>query len=50
MFAHIPNGLSEAVNRRTDNAVAKRKGQTIIYTTLLIKLMIEQQEQNWDFI
>jgi hypothetical protein len=33
----MPKGYSEAINRRTDNTVAKRKnpkGQTIIYETL----------------
>jgi hypothetical protein len=40
-------GLSEAVNRRTDNTMDKRKrtkGQTTIFRTLHRKLKIEQHE------
>jgi hypothetical protein len=40
----IPEGSPESVNRRTDNAMAKRKrrkGQTMIYNILHIKLKIE---------
>jgi hypothetical protein len=43
----IPMGLSEAVNRRTDNTMDKRKrtkGQTTIFRTLHRKLKIEQHE------
>jgi hypothetical protein len=48
----IPNGQSEAVNRRTDNTVVKRKrseGHTTICKTLHRKLKIEQHEliENW---
>ena len=40
----IPNGYSEAVNRRTDNTMAKEKGQSVIYKILHEKLRIEQHE------
>jgi len=41
MSLMTPKGLSESVNRRTDNAMAKRKrttGQTTIYKRLHRKL------------
>ena len=38
----MPKGLSEALNRRTDNT--KAKGQTTIYKTLHRKQKIEQHE------
>ena len=44
-----PQGQSEAVNRRTDHAIAKRKGakvQTMIYKTLHRKLKSEQHENH----
>jgi len=43
----IPKGLSESVNRRTDNTLVKRKitkGRTTIYKLLHRKLKIEQHE------
>jgi hypothetical protein len=43
----IAKGYSEAVNRRTDNTVVKRKrrkGKTTIYKTSQRKLKIEQHE------
>ena len=43
-------GQSEAVNRRTDNIMTKRKGtkrQTMIYITLHRKIKIEQHEPYW---
>jgi hypothetical protein len=43
----IPKGYSEAANRRTDNAIAKRrksKRQTIAYTTQHRKLQIAEHE------
>ena len=48
----IPNGQSEAVNRRTDNTVVKRKrtkGHTTICKTLHRKLKIEEHDliENW---
>ena len=44
----LPNGEAEAVTRRTDNAIAKRKGtkrQTMVYKTLSRTQMIEQSTQ-----
>jgi hypothetical protein len=40
----IPNGYSEAVNRGTDNTMAKEKGQSVINKILHEKLRIEQHE------
>jgi hypothetical protein len=40
----IPEGLSEVVNQRTDNSMAKRKrtkGQTMIWKTIHRKLKIK---------
>jgi hypothetical protein len=40
----IPEGLSEVVNQKTDNSMAKRKrtkGQTMIWKTLHRKLKIK---------
>jgi hypothetical protein len=38
----IPKGKSEAVNRRTDNIMAKRKGQDDLQNNTPNKLTIEQ--------
>jgi hypothetical protein len=45
----IPKGQSEAVNRRTDNTMTKRKrrkGQTMIFKTLHRNLKIEPHESH----
>jgi hypothetical protein len=42
----MPKMLSEAVNRRTDNAMVKGKRTNMIYKTLHRKLRIEQHESH----
>ena len=45
----IPKSDEEAVNRRTDNTIVRKKGtkgQKMIYKTLHRKLKIEQHEPN----